>query len=81
MSDELNIPVMFKGEELILPCRVLNYSNSYKLEVTIDDVIIQFEPDEERNWRAVLSWEDLQANKKVSKELVEAIAETLTENL
>ena len=55
----------------------MNYGTSYKLEVEIDGTKVLFEPDEERNWRAMISYEDVQANKKMDTGLLELIAREL----
>ncbi len=73
MDEEFELPVLYNNKELKFPVKLLNYGYSYKLEVDIDGTKVLFEPDEERNWRALLSWEDLNANKKISVELLKAI--------
>lgn len=75
--DEFELAINFKGKDLLIPVRLINYGRSYKLEVDIEGTNVLFEPDEERNWRAVISYEDVQANKKLNKELLELIAEEL----
>jgi hypothetical protein len=45
--------------------------------VDIDGTNIVFEPDEERNWRALISNEDLAANKKINTDLLEAVASSI----
>jgi hypothetical protein len=74
MEDEFILPVSFEGKELELPARLLRYGYTAKIEVEIEGTPVVFEPDEERNWRAVMGFEDLVAGKKVKKELVEAVA-------
>lgn len=73
----IELPLTFKGKELLFPVHLLQYGSSYKLQVEIEDTTVFFEPDEERNWRAVLSYEDMQANKKLNAELLKAIAEKI----
>jgi len=72
--DEFELPVSYNNKELNFPVRLLSYGYSYKLEVEIAGKKILFEPDEERNWRALVAYEDLETNKKVSVELLQAIA-------
>jgi hypothetical protein len=81
MEQEFELPVMYKESELSFHARLLNYGYSYKLEVEIEGVKVLFEPDEERNWRALLSYEDLMANKKISMGLLEAITFSIDKNL
>lgn len=77
MGEEFKLPVVFKGKEMELVARLLNYGYSSKLEVEIEGTKVIFEPDEERIWRAVISYQDLIANKMVSKELLETVAEVI----
>ena len=79
MEDEFILPVSFEGKELELPARLLRYGYTVKIEVEIDGTPVVFEPDEERNWRAVMGFEDLVAGKKVKKELVEVVAGVIGE--
>ncbi len=76
--DEFELALNHKGKDLLLPVRLMNYGTAYKLEVEIEGTKVLFEPDEERNWRAMISYEDVQANKTVDKGLLELIAEELT---
>lgn len=75
--DEFELDITFNGKELTFPVQLLNFGTSYKLQVEIEGTKVFFEPDEERNWRAVLSYEDMQANKKINPELLKAIAEKI----
>ncbi|TMI63645.1 MAG: hypothetical protein E6H07_12795 [Bacteroidetes bacterium] len=79
MENDFLLPVTFQGKEREFPVRFLNYGYSSKLEVEIDGTKILFEPDEERNWRALISYEDLVANKNISRELLEAVAGVIEE--
>lgn len=74
---EFELALNYKGKDLLLPVRLMNYGTSYKLEVEIDGTKVLFEPDEERNWRAMISYEDVQANKKMDTGLLELIAREL----
>ena len=73
MEDEFELPVTFNGKNLNFPAKLLNYGYTVKLEVEIEETKVIFEPDEERNWRALISLEDLQANKKLNSELLKSI--------
>ena len=74
MDDPIELTINYKNKELVFPVRLLNYGNSYKLELTIDKTVVLFEPDEERNWRALISYEEVQQNKSLDKDLLELIA-------
>ncbi len=77
MDDNFEIPVVFNHKELRFPCRLLQYGFTVKLEVTIEEAKVLFERDEERNWRALLSYEDIRANKKLDPGLLKEIAQAI----
>jgi hypothetical protein len=59
--------------------RLLTYGYSYKIEVNIRGTKIFFEPDEERNWRALIAYEELEANKNIDRKLLEAVSGAIEE--
>lgn len=77
MEDEFDLPVLFRGEEKSFRARLLLYGYSYKIQVMVDDQPILFEPDEERNWRALIDMEDGEKHKPVNVELLQSIAASL----
>jgi hypothetical protein len=79
MEEDFSLPVLFENKEHHFPARFLNYGYSSKLQVDVYGTNVLFEPDEERNWRALISYEDVQANKKLDKDLIKAIAEAIEE--
>ena len=79
MDEQFELPVFFNNAELSFPTRLLNYGYSYKLEVDMDGTKLLFEPDEERNWRALIAYEELDANKKLSVDLLKAVASSIEE--
>jgi len=56
MSDDdvYEIPVQYKGEEVLVPAQLMvtGYTHKFRVEVSGHEVF--FEPDEERNYRAML---------------------------
>jgi hypothetical protein len=81
MEEAFELPVVFNNTEHHFPTRLLNYGYSYKLEVDIEGTKVLFEPDEERNWRALIAPEEINANKKITAALLEAIASSIEEIL
>jgi len=74
MSEGFELPVSFNDKELNLPTRLLSTGYTYKLEVEVEQTKVLFEHDEERHWRALIGLDELNANKKISIELLQAIA-------
>jgi hypothetical protein len=77
MEDEFDLPVLFRGEEKSFKARLLLYGYSYKIQVIVEGQTILFEPDEERNWRALIDTEDTEKHKPVNVELLQSIAGSL----
>ncbi|MEO5562489.1 MAG: hypothetical protein ABIR18_03620 [Chitinophagaceae bacterium] len=79
MDEGFDIPVLYNNQRMNFPAQLLAYGYSYKIEVDIEGTKVFFEPDEERNWRASLGYEDTEGNKKINKELLKAIADSIEE--
>ncbi|MCU7552668.1 hypothetical protein OCK74_26345 [Chitinophagaceae bacterium LB-8] len=75
--EELIIPVIYKGKEIEFTASVLKSGYDYKFKVNVNDIDILFEPDEERNYRAIINPEFLEGRNKIDAELLQAIASTL----
>jgi hypothetical protein len=57
---------------------LLAYGYSYKIVMLINDVPVSFEPDEERNFRAIVPLTEMD---KIDKQLLAAIGEELEKSL
>ena len=77
MDDDLEVPVNYKNQELIFNAKFIQFGYSYKFEVDVNGVIVFFEPDEERNFRAILDPAIDRGNYNIDKELIQSIAEAL----
>lgn len=51
--EEFELPVEYNGREFVLPGRFVRRGYSYGIYIEVDGVEVMFEPDEERNLRAV----------------------------
>ena len=69
MKDRFEIIVSHGGKQLSFPGQLIAYDYSYKIEVEVNGTKVFLEPDEERNWRALISYEDIEVNKNINKEL------------
>jgi hypothetical protein len=79
MVDEpFEIPVVYKGKELIFPAAVIRYGYVHPIVVDVDEQIIYVEKDEEGNYRAIA---DEKNNKDLDRELVCAIVSSVEANL
>jgi len=76
-EDSLEIPITYKGQELSFPAQLLMTGYTHKIQVEVDGQLIMFEPDEERNYRAILNAEQLEKGAKVDVGLLQAIAQVI----
>ena len=55
MEDDIyEIPVQYKGQEVLVPAQLLVTGYTHKFRVEVGGHEVFFEPDEERNYRATL---------------------------
>ena len=74
MADTILLPVEYNGAEKEYPTEIFRYGFTHKIQVTIGDEIVTFEPDEEGNYRASVSPE---STATIDKSLLEEISKTL----
>lgn len=74
MADTFLLPVEFNGEEKEYPAQIFRYGFTHKIQVTIGDEPVTFEPDEEGSYRASVSPE---STATIDKSLLEEISKTL----
>lgn len=77
MAEDFELPVTYRDKEWLLPAQLHQYGYSYKIEVTLPaGQAVHFEPDEERQWRALIDPETVSAL-QIDKALLAAIAQSL----
>jgi hypothetical protein len=80
MAEFFTLTVTYKGEERQFDSELRVMGYTHKIAVNINGTELLFEPDEERNYRAVVS--DIDINKKqIDIELIKLIAAELETNL
>jgi hypothetical protein len=77
MDDGFEIPVTYKGKELSFPAQLQSFGYVHKILVNVNGVDVQLEPDEERNYRAVVVDLDQPGADKVEAGLIAAIVEVV----
>jgi len=55
MAEAFTLAVLYKGEQKVFDAELRVMGYTHKIAVNINDTEILFEPDEERNYRAVLA--------------------------
>lgn len=68
--EELVLPLVYGGRDLELPLKVYAYGYTFRVDVSIGDTVVIFEPDEEGSYRAL-------GDKMINAGLLKAIAEAL----
>jgi hypothetical protein len=63
----------------MLSAKLIVTGYTHKFSVDVNGQIIVFEPDEERNYRAVIPYDDINQNKDFDKDLLKAIAKSIQE--
>ena len=74
---ELEIPVTWRGKDLSFPARLQQTGYTHRIVVNVDGVEIALEPDEEKNYRAMLVDPDHPDAGKIDAGLIAAIVEVV----
>ncbi len=77
MFDLFDLPVEYKGKEILFPAELLPMGFTHKIKVNVEGTDILFEPDEERNYRAVIANTDVERMATSNKDLLQLICRTL----
>lgn len=77
MDEPFEIIVSYRGEELSFTAILLKYGYTHKIQVLVKDQQVFFEPDEERNYRAVINSNDGKEPGRVDIQLLQAIAQAI----
>lgn len=75
--EEFNLPVNYKGREEIFNVQLKITGYTYRLVVDVYGQPINFERDEERNFRALLDYDDVNKAPGIDSDLVKAIGDAI----
>ena len=78
-DEAFDLPVDYQGRELLFPSRLSPMGYTYKIFVQVEGQEIVFEPDEERNLRAIV--EQGPGVKAIPVDLIRAVGASLEELL
>ena len=76
-DNSFDVPLNYKNKDISFQAEYISAGYSYKINVDVYGQIISFEPDQERNFRALLSYDDLSHSDTIDKALVEQIGHAL----
>jgi len=77
MLDLFELPVEYKGEEILFPAELLPMGFTHKIKVIVEGTEILFEPDEEKNYRAMIPDTEMEKRDRRNKPLLAQICKTL----
>jgi hypothetical protein len=77
MEDSFSIDVDFKGREYSFEALLVVVGYTFKFYVVINGVEVTFEPDEERNYRAIINVSDQSSIKGDDIELIKAVGDKI----
>lgn len=81
MDESFSISICYQHAEYTFESRIRWMGYIHKIEVDVLGTIVHFEPDEERNYRAVLVNPHEETAKELKPGLLEAIATYLEEQV
>ncbi|MBN8787239.1 MAG: hypothetical protein J0I84_09120 [Terrimonas sp.] len=73
MNESFELPVQYRNKTILLPAELKIWGYSHRILVTLQEQVIIFELDEERNYRALIS----DGEKLPALEMIKAITESL----
>jgi len=77
MHKTFDLPVWYNGKEIMFPAELQPCGYTHRITLHIEHIPFIFEPDEEKNYRAILMDQDRKKLGKIDPYLLQAIAETL----
>jgi hypothetical protein len=78
-GSDFELPVTYKNKEIVLTGKLVQMGYTYKIFITVDEQEIIFEPDEERNLRAIV--ENADNRQSIPAAFIQAIGESLGKHL
>ena len=76
-DESFSLPVENRGREIVYEGRLVRWGYSYRIHINVDGEDLIFEPDEERNFRAIVMGDQA----RFSRDTIEAIADALVRHL
>lgn len=76
MDDQFELDIEYQGKHVVIPVRLYKWGYTHRLEASIDDVRVFFEPDENGSYRAIIE-DTAHLSAPPNKELIETIISQL----
>ena len=75
--EPVDLTIQYKGKECHYQATFRRYGYTYRIQVAIEDMPVDFEPDEEGQFRAIMSEPDKPAYRNMDSGLLQTIADEL----
>jgi hypothetical protein len=75
--EHVNLTIEFKGKVHHYTAALSKYGYTYRILVKIEELEVNFEPDEEGHFRAIIDEDEKEKHKAVDVQLIQAIATDL----
>jgi predicted phosphodiesterase len=77
MDEQFELPVDYKDQQRMLKASLIVTGYTHKFNIDVNGQIIIFEPDEEKNYRAVLNYDEIANGKNIDVEFLKNIAKSI----
>jgi hypothetical protein len=77
MDEAFTIPILLQGKEYSFDARLVTVGYTHKFIVTINGLEVMYEPDEERQYRAILDANDNGSVTDSNRALIKAVGEKI----
>ncbi len=77
MEEEFKIPVVYQGQELFFPARLVPAGWTHQIEVDVYGAPVLLEKDEEGAWRALVPAADGEMHSKMDAALIKELVHSL----
>ena len=81
MDEPFEIPVLYKGQELLFTAKLLTIGYLHKFQVDVDGQEVFFEPDDGGEYRAMMNPANLEKGQVVAVDLLKAIVAAIEDIL
>jgi hypothetical protein len=80
MAESFELPVVYEHKSFHLAATFEQTGYTHRITIHLEGTDIYFEPDEEKNYRAILKY-NAKGNKEINPAYLQAIAKALEEHL
>ena len=80
MDESFSIEIVQKGQKLSFDARLVTVGYTHRFYVTINDLEVTYEPDEERNYRAMVNNKEHGHINDLDKELIQTVGDKIQQD-